>query len=552
VRVSSSRGNAGPAGNPVTFAAKRGPLRISVTESGTIKAQEQVILRCELEGRTSILSLVSEGTHVSKGDLLVELDASLLLDNKIDQEITVQNAEAAHISASENLAVVENQAQSDMDIAELTLEFANLDLKKYLEGEYPSLHREAETQIILAKEELSRAEEKLEWSEKLFKEKYISQTELMADQLAAKKAELELELTESNLGLLENFTYNRTVSQLVSDVNQADMALERTKRKARADIAQARADLMAKNSEYRRQKDKLAKTEQQIGKAKIYAPASGSVIHATSAKRRSHHSDTQPLDVGQEVKERQELIHLPTSLAVKAEVAIHESSLKKVRVGLPAVVTVDALPGKVFSARLAHIAPLPDARSMWANPDLKVYDADVYLDSNDSALRTGMSCKAQIIVKEYSDALYVPVQAVLRVGGEPTTYVFNGKDFEPRSVEIGLDNNRMVRIVSGLKEGEAVWLTPPLRSAAVELLVESVGTERVDYTDGTEATGGGGPAGDRPRREGGRRGSGRRHRTGMEFEKMSPEQMEKMRERFMNMSEEEREEMRRQWERGSE
>src|SRR4030042_4058983 len=68
------------AGDMPTFAVKRGPLRISVTESGTIQAREQIILKCEGEGRTTLLTLVEEGTRVKKGDLLVELDASALID----------------------------------------------------------------------------------------------------------------------------------------------------------------------------------------------------------------------------------------------------------------------------------------------------------------------------------------------------------------------------------------------------------------------------------------------------------------------------------------
>ena len=46
-----------PVSEMVTFAAKRGPLTISVLESGTIKSREQVILKNEVEGRTSIVSL---------------------------------------------------------------------------------------------------------------------------------------------------------------------------------------------------------------------------------------------------------------------------------------------------------------------------------------------------------------------------------------------------------------------------------------------------------------------------------------------------------------
>lgn len=94
-----------------TYRVKRGPLTISFVESGTIKARNQIIIKNEVEGRSSIISLIPEGVRVKKGDLLVELDASSLEDQKIDQEIRVQNTEASYIGATENLAVVENQAK---------------------------------------------------------------------------------------------------------------------------------------------------------------------------------------------------------------------------------------------------------------------------------------------------------------------------------------------------------------------------------------------------------------------------------------------------------
>jgi HlyD family secretion protein len=85
----------------------------------------------------------------------------------------------------------------------------------------------------------------------------------------------------------------------------------------------------------------------------------------------------------------------------------------------------------------------------------------------DADLKAGMSCKAEIIVEEYEDVVYVPVQAVLRVEGEPTVFVCAGGSYVPREVEIGLDNNRMVHVIRGLDEGEVVLTTPPLESAAL-------------------------------------------------------------------------------------
>jgi len=546
-----------------TFAVRKGPLRISVTESGTIQAQEQIILKSEVEGKTTILSLVEEGTVVKTGDLLVELDSSRLQDERIDQQIQVQNAEAAFIGARENLAVVENQAQSDVDQAQLTLDFAQLDLKKYLEGEYQNELTQAESEIKLAQEELQTAKDKLKWSEILFDEKYLSQTELQIDELAKSKRELDLKLAKNNLDLLEKFTHPRMVTELESNVKQAKMALERTQRKASADVVQAKADLWAKESEFERQKDKLKKIDEQIVKTKIYAPADGLAIYATSAKSRGWRGSQEPLDEGQEVYERQELIYLPTASSVKADVKIHEASLEKVALGLGVLVTVDALPGRVFTGRVEKIAPLPDAQSIWLNPDLKVYNTDVYLDGDGSELRTGMSCRAEIVVKDYDDVVYVPLQAVIRVGVEPTVYVANDNAFEARKVELGLDNNRMVRIINGLEAGEVVLLTPSLESGEVlppheNVFAETAGFEIENMQAPREAVNREDDGGDRLRRDRRETGRGsvaagsdkpdaeRTRRRRDRFEGMSDEQREQMRQRHMSMSEEEREKMRRQ------
>jgi len=542
-----------------TFVAKQGPLTISVLESGTIKAREQIIIKNEVEGRTSIITLIPEGTRVKKGDLLVELDASTLQDTKIDQEIRVQNAEASYINAKENLEVVKNQAESDIDVAKLTLEFAQQDLKQYKEGEYPNEKTAAENAITLAEEELARAEETLAWSQKLYDKKYMANAELQADKLTVSRKKNDKILAKNNYELLEKFTYQRKIKQLESDLRQAEMALERTERKAKADVIQAEADFKAKEAEYKRQMDKLTKIEDQVKKAKVYAPADGMAIYATSARRGGFRDSQQPLAEGVEVIERQELIYLPTTTSAKVEVDIHETSLEKVRVGLPAVITVDALPGKKFLGSVARIAPLPDPQSMWMNPDLKVYNSDVYLEGNDPALRTGMSCKVEIIVAQYDDAIYVPVQSVLRVGGSHTVYVVKGGVTEERNVEIGLDNNRMARIIRGLNEGELVMLTPPLKSATIEpgSQVASTGSPDSNDTSNTlkqrineklEIANGTQPEARRQDRQGPEASSpeASSEREGMRrrFENMSEEERQQMRQRFENMSEEERQQMR--------
>ena len=95
-----------------------------------------------------------------------------------------------------------------------------------------------------------------------------------------------------------------------------------------------------------------------------------------------------------------------------------------------------------------------------------------------------MSCLAEIIIEQHSDARYVPVQAVMRIGGEPTVYAWQEKKFEPRKVRTGLDNNRMIHIIEGLNEGEAVLLTPPLKAAAADSQTAGIGQQDDSLTAG--------------------------------------------------------------------
>lgn len=472
-----------PGANAPVFVARRGPLTIAVTEAGTIQNREKVIIKSQVEGTTTILWLIAEGSYVKKGDKLVELDASRLTDSQTTQEINVQNADAAFVRARENLAVVRNQAEADISKAQLELQFAGEDVERYQKGDYPQQLKEADSTITIAEEELKRSKETLKWSEDLAAEKFLSRTELEADQLDEKKAELQVELAHSRRDLLVKWTYPRQLAQMRSDLEQARLALDRVKRKASADIVQAEADLKAKELQFKREREKLDKIKEQIAKCVIVAPLDGMVIYATTG-RGGFRGNEEPLAEGQQVRERQELIHLPTATDMTAEVKVHESSLDLIRKGMPARITVDALPGQVYEGYVAKIGLLPDAQMAWLNPDLKVYSTDVYIKSNGRELRAGMTCRVQIIVKQYDDVVYVPVQSVLRVEGRPTVFVVTPAGIQPRAVTMGLDDNRMVAITDGLQAGESVLLNPPLSAAAAAPLEGS--SEQGGHSKGGE------------------------------------------------------------------
>jgi len=492
------------------YIVDRSVLSIDLSESGTIKSRDQFVVKSEVEGRTSIIYVIDEGVMVKKGELLVELDSSSLEDRLVDQQIQVENSQADDVSANENLEVVKIQSRSNISRAQLDNQFAIEDKTKYNEGEWPKELMEANTEVTLAEEDFRRKSEEFDWSQKLYDEKYLSETEYRADELAKRRAELQATLAREKLKLLTNFTHTRRLAELDSDIEQKKLTLDRVNREASSDLVQAQAKLRARDAELNRQKSQLAKLEDQIAKTKIYAPADGMVVYATSAEF-SWRGDTEPLKEGQEVYERQDLIHLPTADSMMVQIRIHESVLGKVKIGQPVQIKIDALPESSYTGRVTKIAPLPDAASVFMNPDLKVYDTQIMIDGVFPEIRTGMSCKAKILIAQYIDALSVPLQAVVGRNGKSVVYVIKGDTVEPRTVETGLDNDAMVHILSGLEKGERVMLAPPLGNDRYN----SKGADLAEKEQSADAMMGSAKGGDaksgRSGTEGGKAGGGKPH-----------------------------------------
>ena len=176
--------------------------------------------------------------------------------------------------------------------------------------------------------------------------------------------------------------------------------------------------------------------------------------------------------------------------------------------------------GRVFMGTVTKISPLPDGQKMWANPDLKVYKTQINIDGGGDVLKSGMNCQAEIIVEQHDKTLYLPIQCITRVDKVPSVWIQTSEGPAVRAVEIGQDNNRFVRIISGVSVGDKVMLTPPLSTSvsghATDVLEDIVIPSHEDYLQKAEGErlgvlereavkqaatdrGGAGPKGRRPR-----------------------------------------------------
>ena len=79
------------------------------------------------------------------------------------------------------------------------------------------------------------------------------------------------------------------------------------------------------------------------------------------------------MQVGAEVRERQEVISIPSPGAMVAEMSLHESVLSQVHKGLPCRITVDAVPGLAFTGVIDFVSPLPDKNAWFANSNLRLF-----------------------------------------------------------------------------------------------------------------------------------------------------------------------------------
>ena len=442
------------------FTVAEGPLTIGITASGSVQSRDKLILRSELEGRNTILWVVEDGVTVKTGDLLVEFDAAALVEKRNDQEITANTAHGNLIIAEERLEVTKGDCDANQLEREVTLELAKMELEKYEKGDFPEEKRQREADIALADEELQRAAEKLEWSRKLAKEGFLTRTELQADELALRRKEIDLEMAKTKMNVLTNYTVHQRRATLQSDVRKATRALARTAWQNKSQIRQGETEIVQRSREYYRATNRLAELNFQISKSKIFAPTNGIVLYASTAKRRWWEN---PLAAGESAVQRQDLIYIPLDEGMIVEIMVPEAALNKLEEGMEASVKVDAFPDRVFKGRLSKIGILPDAQATRLNPDLKMFKCELECDFQDAVARPGMSCDVELVKETYEKAVYCPIQCVARIDGDAYVYVQEGSTWIPRRVEVGLDNNRMIRILKGVAPGETVMTAPPVK-----------------------------------------------------------------------------------------
>ena len=157
-----------------------------------------------------------------------------------------------------------------------------------------------------------------------------------------------------------------------------------------------------------------------------------------------------------------------------AKTDFYEEDLRHIREGSPVAISVSAFPERRWEG---HILFFRSA----VNPDTRALTAFVEVANPELALRPMMDVTVSANVVAATDAVLVPVEAVLRSGEHALVVVARAAGlFEPRPVVLGAVNEDWQQVVEGLGAGERVVVSSQflidsesnLKAAVAQLLGE--------------------------------------------------------------------------------
>ncbi|WP_019429354.1 efflux RND transporter periplasmic adaptor subunit [Limnohabitans sp. Rim47] len=187
---------------------------------------------------------------------------------------------------------------------------------------------------------------------------------------------------------------------------------------------------------------KLALADATLQRLKVLAPFDG----ITGLKQ---------VNVGDYLKDGTDMVNVEDMDAVLLDFRLPERFQAKIRAGQKAQLTVDALPGRPFSAVVQAVDPLIEANG-------RSVGVRGCIDNRQQQLRPGMFARVNAVFGSRENAMVIPEEAIIPQGGrtfvvkvvageKPDTLVS-----ERVPVKVGLRQPGKVEILEGLAAGDTV------------------------------------------------------------------------------------------------
>ena len=305
-----------------------------------------------------------------------------------------------------------------------------------------------------------------------------------ANALDIELADREIELAQARLDDAED-----ALAALLEDPDSLDVAVKQTAvRLAAETLVEAETTLEEYNSVDHleielRQADvvsaraALETAAADLANATLRAPFDGVVVAVN-------------VEAGQQVNANSEAIEIADPAVVEVSGSVDEIDVLFLQTGAEAYVTLEALGTEVLRGTVSSIAT-----SGTAQQGIVTYPVTIRVESTENIqLPEGLSATAQVIIREQTDALLVPLQALYGSVQAPMVRVVAGNDVTERPVTLGISDDFWVVIEDGLNEGETISME-----------VVGTGTDQFGGIGATFRAVGGfaGPGGARPTGPGG-------------------------------------------------
>lgn len=403
---------------------QRRTIRETVTASGKIFPVTEVKISPDVSGEIVEL-YVKEGDTVRAGQVLAKI--------RPDEYMSlVEQGEAALNTA---------RSQREISSANVLSASAQIDQLK------------AEKARVAAQLEAARAAHQR--NEKLKAEGVVSQAEYEATLSNLRALESGLKAAEASLAAAENALKNSRENVRVSEFNINS---------AQARLRELRANLQ---------------------KTSLIAPVNG-IVSRLNVKKGER-------VVGTLQMAGTEMMRITNLNAMEVQVDVSENDILKVKIGDETDIEVDAYLGQTFKGRVSEIpisasniggvgaAAASLSNDQVANFSVKILiNPDSYADlvqqKGRSPFLPGMSASVSIYTQTADQVLSVPLASVtvrdednksdslrVRKNERLQEIVFVAKDdnkVEARKVQIGIQDNEFIQILSGLTEGEKVVSGP--------------------------------------------------------------------------------------------
>lgn len=402
-----------------TVQVTRGPLIVTLSETGTLRPAQALTYRSRVPGREiEIMWLATEGVQVKDGDLLARLDTTEL-EGDLDR-------------ATQAL----RQAQLDAQVAEAERQAANAALDSLSSGRGALDAEEARFNLKIAEQKAERLKQDYESFVPLLEKGFVTRDELDRAAQEVEQAQGAAELARRRAAIV------------------TEQAVPQERQRATLDLAHRNAQMEVARQRLAEASSRVAQLRDAIASCQLHAEHGGLVVYeenmATAPRRK--------VRVGDRVTPSQGLITIPEVKRMLADTSLREADLHRVSPGRPAVITLDAYPGLRLTGHVLTVGTV--ARVSPDRPlDGKRFDVVVDIDPNQADLRPDMTAGVEIQIAQRADALLVPVNAIFDRDGRHVVHVVGARTTETRRIELGESNDVYVEVLDGLREGERVRLS---------------------------------------------------------------------------------------------